>query len=87
MTSIINGWRGSNLSFDHHLAIQVTMAQPGQDAKFFQRGKIEVIVAGSPLSTLYSELDYLGIPLGATSTRLERQEVREAQDSLKEDRG
>ena len=61
------------------------MAQPGQDAKFFQRGKIEVMIV-VVIRDLFSA-GLPGIPCRTTDTRLEGQEVRKAQDGLKEDRG
>ena len=59
------------------------MAQPGQDAKFFQRGKIEVMII-LVICELFSTW-LPGIPRRTSDTRLEGQEVRKAQDGLKED--
>lgn len=56
------------------------MAQPGQDAKFFQRGKIEVRHAdwGSMITT---ELLLPGISRRASSCRSKGQEIPETKNS------
>jgi len=61
------------------------MAQPGQDAKFFQRGKIEVNIE-SVLWRFFAlkAMDCAGIPSRVIGTRLERQEVCQTQDSSEE---
>jgi len=66
------------------------MSQPGQDAKFFTRGKIEVRpirITPSQLATTYILFTCrLGISCRFTSSRNERQEVREEENCSQEDR-
>ena len=61
------------------------MASQGQDAKFFQRGKIQV--RDHDLSAGMEDLKvvWLGIPCGAGGGGDQGQEVYEAEDGVKED--
>ncbi len=63
-------------------------AQAGQDAKFFQRGKIQVRAA-QPLHARRVRIVFgnAGIPRRAAGSRGQRQEVYETEDRAEEDRG
>lgn len=63
------------------------MAQPGQDAKFFTRGKIEVRTKYSPSASQWPlNLHPSGISCRTSSSGDEGQEICQAKDSVEEDR-
>lgn len=57
--------------------------QPGQDAKFFQRGKIEVRHVSWGMITI--KRFCTGVPRRASSCRSEGQEIPETKDGSQED--
>ena len=70
-------------------------SQAGQDAKFFQRGKIQVRRPTLSHRRVLRHDSYpyvfvlcgIGVPLRAAGSRVQGQEVRQAQDGAEEDRG
>jgi len=61
--------------------------QQGQDAKFFQRGKIEVRHPQTGRLALGDELDHVGVPCRTASGGDKGQEISETQDCPEEDCG